>query len=82
MKVTIKRFLRMIVLSSLFFLSFASPLSTRDMQAQSTKSGNEFDYYSDDTYSELVGVRIYCSSGQTFGFGSTSPYSIVSPAGC
>lgn len=66
----------------MFLLSFASPLSTKDLQAQTGKLGNEFDYYSDDTYSELVGYRIYCNSGQSFSYGTTSPYVIVSPSGC
>lgn len=82
MKVTSKRLLRLAVLSGMFLMSFASPISTRDLQAQTGKLGNEFDYYSDDTYSELVGYRIYCESGQTFSYGTTSPYVIISPAGC
>ena len=82
MKFTSKKFLRLAVLAGVFLLSFASPISTRDLQAQIGKLGNEFDYYSDDTYSELVGYRIYCESGQTFTYGTTSPYVIISPAGC
>ncbi len=82
MKTTSKRFLRLAVLGAMFLMSVASPLSTKDLQAQTGKLGNEFDYYSDDTYSELVGYRIYCESGQTFSYGTTSPYVIISPAGC
>jgi hypothetical protein len=80
--ITSKRLLRVAVLGGMFLLSFASPLSTKDLQAQTGKLGNEFDYYSDDTYSELVGYRIYCNSGQSFSYGTTSSYVIVSPAGC
>ena len=82
MKTTSKKFLRLAVLGGLFLLSVASPLSTKDLQAQTGKLGNEFDYYSDDTYSVLVGYRIYCNSGQTFSYGHTSAYVIISPAGC
>jgi hypothetical protein len=82
MKFASKKFLRLAVLSGVFLLSFASPISTRDLQAQTGKLGNEFDYYSDDTYSELVGYRIYCNSGETFTYGSTSTYVIISPASC
>ena len=82
MKITSKKILRLAVLAGVFLLSFASPISTRDLQAQIGKQGNEFDYYSDDTYSVLVGYRIYCDSGQTFSYGHTSPYVIISPAGC
>jgi len=82
MTITSKKFLRLVVLGSMFLLSVASPISTRDLQAQTGKLGNEFDYYSDDTYSELVGYRIYCESGQSFSYGTTSPYVIISPAGC
>jgi hypothetical protein len=82
MKIASKKFLRLVVLSGVFLLSFASPISTRDLQAQTGKLGNEFDYYSDDTYSTLVGYRIYCNSGEFFSYGTTSPYVIISPASC
>ena len=82
MKITSKKFLRLLFLGVLLLLGFTSPISTTDLHAQIGKAGNEFDYYSDDTYSELVGYRIYCNSGQSFSYGTTSPYVIVSPAGC
>jgi len=82
MKITSKKFLRLAILGGVFLLSFASPISTKDLQAQIGKLGNEFDYYSDDTYSTLVGYRIYCNSGQSFSYGRTSAYVIISPAGC
>jgi hypothetical protein len=82
MKTISKKFFRLFLLGSMLLLGFVSPMSTRDLQAQTGKLGNEFDYYSDDTYSVLVGYRIYCNSGQTFSYGTTSPYVIVQPAGC
>ena len=82
MKTISKKFLRLFVLGSMLLLGFVSPMSTSHLQAQTGKLGNEFDYYSDDTYSVLVGYRIYCNSGQTFFYGTTSPYVIIQPAGC
>lgn len=82
MKIASARLSRLVVLAALFLIGFVSPFSTKDAQAQIGKLGNEFDYYSDNTYSTLVGYRIFCNSGQTFIWGRTSPYVIVSPAGC
>ncbi|HKV94014.1 MAG TPA: DUF6289 family protein [Candidatus Angelobacter sp.] len=82
MKIASARLSRLVVLAALFLIGFASPFSTKDAQAQTGKLGNEFDYYSDSTYSTLVGYRIFCNSGQTFIWGTTSRYVIVSPAGC
>ena len=82
MKIASARLSRLVVTAALFLISFASPFSTKDAQAQIGKQGNEFDYYSDDTYSTLVGYRIFCNSGQSFFWGTTSPYVIISPAGC
>jgi len=82
MKIVSAKLSRLAVLAALFLVTFASPLSVKDAQAQTGKLGNEFDYYSDDTYSTLVGYRIFCNSGQSFFWGTTSPYVIISPAGC
>lgn len=82
MKYTTLRCLRFIFLAALFAVSAAAPMAVNRAQAQDTKSGHEFDYYSDDTYSCLVGVRIYCNSGETMGWGQTSPYSLVYDSGC
>lgn len=82
MKYTTLRLLRFIFLAALLAVSAATPMAVNRAQAQETKSGHEFDYYSDDTYSCLVGVFIYCNSGETISWGRTSPYSIVSDSGC
>lgn len=78
---TLRR-LRSIFLAVLLVVSVGAPSLLNRAQAQETKSGHEFDYYSDDTYSCLVGVFIYCNSGETISWGRTSPYSIVSDSGC
>jgi hypothetical protein len=82
MKIASAKLSRLVVLATLFLLSFASPFATKEAQAETGKLGNEFDYYSDNTYSTLVGYRIFCNSGQTFSWGTTSRYVIISPAGC
>jgi hypothetical protein len=81
MKVT-ARFLRSILLSIMVLTSFALTAPTIKLAAQETRSGHEFDYYSDDTYSCLVGVQIWCNDGSHIWWGTTSPYSIISDAGC
>src|SRR5262249_16046314 len=81
MKVT-ARFLRSILLSGTLLLSFGLTSPTVSLSAQQTRSGHEFDYYSDDTYITLVGVQIWCNDGSHFGWGQTSPYSIISDSGC
>ena len=77
MKYKALRCLRSVFLAALFVLSVAAP-----SLAQETRSGHEFDYYSDDTYTCLVGVYIYCSDGSLTSWGSRTPYSIVSDSGC
>ena len=82
MKSLTLRRLRSIILAMLLAASVAAPTMLTRAQAQETRSGHEFDYYSDDTYSCLVGVFIYCSDGSLSSWGRTSPYSIVSDSGC
>ena len=82
MKYAALRCLRFMFLAALFAVSAVSPMAVNRAQAQETRSGHEFDYYSDDTYSCLVGVYIYCSNGSLSSWGRTSPYSIVSDSGC
>lgn len=51
-----------------------------------TRCGTEFQYYSDATYSDLVGMRgwlPYPSCGcQSYGFGDITPYKIVLDSYC
>ena len=82
MKSRIIRYLRFALVTILFVMTFASLSSSPKLEAQQTRSGNEFDYYSDDTYTELVGVWIWCSDGSNYRWGQTSGYSIISPSGC
>lgn len=53
-------------------------------QAQLGRCGNEFDYYSDDTYTDQVGMRYWdCPPWCTYSaWGRTSPYVIVYDLGC
>lgn len=81
MKHTVLRSLRFVVLISMFILNLAAFSPANRALAQDGKLGNEFDYYSDDTYSCQVGVAIYCPN-YTYRSGQTTPYVIISPAGC
>lgn len=81
MKTAFRR-VRFALFVGLMVFGFISFTSTERLQAQDTRSGNEFDYYSDDTYSEQVGVWIWCSDGTNYRSGQTTPYYIISPAGC
>ena len=50
-----------------------------------TKCGTQYDYYSDATYSTLIGVRGYTDEAcgcQLYGWGSLSFYRIFSEVGC
>lgn len=49
MKITSKTVAALVHSGRQFVMSVASPISTKDLQAQTGKLGNEFDYYSDDT---------------------------------
>lgn len=74
--------LRFIFLIILFVMTFASLSSTPKLQAQQTRGGTEFDYYSDATYSDMVGIRGWCQNGQSYGFGDVTPYYIITDSGC
>jgi hypothetical protein len=82
MKSTIFRYLRFIFLAALFVLSVTVPSSVDNVQAQIGKAGHEIDYYSDATYTNLVGYVIYCKSGQTFRYGRVTDYSQIIPSDC
>jgi hypothetical protein len=82
MKQTALRYLRFVVVVTLLILNIAAFSPANRLLAQDGKLGNEFDYYSDDTYTCQVGIAIYCNSGYTYRSGQTTPYVIVSPAGC
>lgn len=82
MKTKVVRCLRFMFVVALFVVSIATLPSTSRLLAQDQKSGNEFDYYSDDTFTCQVGYAIYCSNGQWFRSGDETPYVIVSPSGC
>jgi hypothetical protein len=82
MKTTVLRRVRFVIFAALFILSFSALSSTKLVVAQETKSGNEFDYFSDDTFTVQVGFVIYCSNGSVFRSGQVTPYSTVTPAGC
>jgi hypothetical protein len=72
-------YLRVAFVMGVFALNMLSPVNL--LQGQEGKLGNEFDYYSDDTYSCQVGIAIYCPN-YTYRSGQETPYVIVSPAGC
>jgi hypothetical protein len=77
MKVT-ARFLRSILLCSFLLVSFGLTAPTLSLEAQDTRSGHEFDYYSDATYSCLVGIAVWCNDGSNYRYGQVTPYVIVS----
>lgn len=61
---------------------FAAPEVGADPR---TKCGTQYDYYSDASYSTLVGVRGYTDEAcgcQLYGWGSISLYRIFSEVGC
>jgi hypothetical protein len=61
---------------------FTTLSAPRSAQAQRGKAGNEFDYYSDATFTHRVGVLIVCSNGQTFRSGVVTDFVRVQPSGC
>ena len=82
MKYIILRRVRTVFLAALIVLSVAVPSSVDRAQAQIGKAGHEFDYYSDATYSTLVGFVIYCNSGQTIRWGRVTDFSKIIPSDC
>ena len=64
--------LPLLVLACLLVLS-ALGLSRPSSVAAQTRTGHEFYYYSDDTYTELVGYQVWCI-GYHDGWGITTGY--------
>jgi hypothetical protein len=82
MKTARLRFLRSLLFTILFVLSFAALSSTNKVEASTGKLGNEFDYFSDATFRVQVGFVIFCRNGQVFRSGRTTQFVKVQPAGC
>lgn len=77
---------RRLVLTVLLMVALVAVFAaTPPSAAQSTRCGTEFDYYSDNTYSDIVGVRGWlpwdcgCAS---YSWGEVTPYRDVTDAWC
>ncbi|HTQ80731.1 MAG TPA: DUF6289 family protein [Thermoanaerobaculia bacterium] len=46
-----------------------------------TRSGHDFTYYSDNTYTTVVGYRYWCI-GYNGGWGTTTPYAVIGDFPC
>jgi len=77
--IPVRRFLFPAILFVFGFITLSTPQST---DAQRTKSGNEFDYYSDATHTVRVGFAIFCSNGQSFRSEQVTDFVVVQPSGC
>lgn len=79
-RITLTALLALLVVLAAAF--FAAPELGADPK---TRCGTQYDYYSDFTYSELVGVRGYTDEAcgcQLYGWGSMTLYRIFSEVGC
>lgn len=76
---------RLVLTVLLMFALIAVFAAAQPSDAQTTRCGTEFDYYSDGTYSCVAGVRGWlpldcgCAS---YGWGSVTPYRDVTNAWC
>jgi hypothetical protein len=79
-RITLTALLALTVLFAAAF--FAAP----DLGAEpTTKCGTQYDYYSDSSYTTLVGVRGYTDEAcgcQLYGWGTMTFYRIFSEVGC
>ena len=77
------RRLRTLFLAALFVFSFSTLSAPKYAGAQGvTKTGHEFDYYSDATHAHRVGVMIVCSDGRVFRSGQITGFVVIGPSGC
>lgn len=77
MKHTTLRCLRSSFLAALFVVGVAVPSSMNRAEAQITRSGHEIDYYSDATFTNMVGFVVFCKSGQTIRSGQMTRFSKI-----
>lgn len=71
------RNLRSILMVALLVVGVGAPLSTSRMDAQITRSGHEIDYYSDATFTHMVGFVVFCNDGQTIRSGQMTRFSKI-----
>lgn len=77
------RYLRTIFLAALFVFTFSTLSVPKYADAQGvTKTGHEFDYYSDATHTHRVGVMIVCSDGRVLRSGQITAFVVIGPSGC
>jgi Family of unknown function (DUF6289) len=75
-----RRLPALIVLLALALLLSGAP--SGPTASATTRSGHEFIYYSDATYTTVVGVQVWCSNGSHSGWGQVTPYYKIEPSGC
>lgn len=76
------RCLRPLLFAILLVLSFTTLSEPKFAQAQITRTGHEIDFYSDATFTHLVGFIAFCRNGQTIREGQTTQFSKVVASGC
>ena len=72
---------RLLALAAILVFALLMAGAPRSSSA-TTRSGHEFIYYSDATYTTVVGVQVWCSNGSHSGWGRITPYDKIEPSGC
>jgi Family of unknown function (DUF6289) len=72
---------RLLPLAAIFAFAVLMAGAPRSSTA-ATRSGHEFIYYSDATYTTVVGVQVWCNNGSHSGWGRITPYDKIEPSGC
>ena len=73
---------RRLALLPAIVVCFTLALLALPSRSRADRCGNEFDYYSDATYSCQVGMRTWGCNCEYSSWGSTSPYRIIVSLGC
>ena len=73
---------RIVLAAALAFALGAGAFVPAARVQAATKSGHEFIYYNNAAHQTVVGVYVYCSSGQFIHWGVITPYDVIETSSC
>jgi hypothetical protein len=73
---------RRLLLALALVVTLAATFLAAPPPSQADRCGNEFYYYDDDTYTNLVGYEVYECNCAHSSWGVRTAYRVIEPLGC